>query len=381
MKVYITPICHAQIMYYVNKSSVEISGLGRIEKASDGSMVVTKVYLLDQENTGTSTDLCPEAVAKLMFESREDKGDLNFWWHSHVHMNAFWSGTDMSTIKEFGKNGYLVASVFNKKGEYQTAYYQGSNGFLPELFLDKLETHFQHLPSKAEMEVWEKEYKEKAKEKTWQAPTWTSQGKEVGAQGKTEKKESAKGLGYDYWDNGYGFGYGSRGWDGYDDYEGYGNTPSKFSDPSYYTSNSSQTEEKVDNSPVIGVSTGYTIDQVKTYLKSMFYDHTTTGNYESLEVDEILLLSDVHEYIYGSMPTDSDMQDLFLRVTGNYTTMMEVIYDINDEFNYRKEDIRGNVQTEKGAIPVAEVITSRKGKAKLKEVSMIAASTTKGTHK
>ena len=49
MNVYIKPECHAEIMFHVNKSQVEVSALGRVEKTSCGSLVITKVYLLDQE--------------------------------------------------------------------------------------------------------------------------------------------------------------------------------------------------------------------------------------------------------------------------------------------------------------------------------------------
>lgn len=172
MKVKILPEVHAQIMYYVHKSSVEISGLGRIEKSSDGTMVVTKVYLLEQVNTGTSTDLNADAVAKLQFSSREDKGHLNFWWHSHVNMGAFWSGTDMATIEQFGKNGYLLATVFNKRGEYKTAYYQGGTDFLPSLFVDDIETEFSYLPTANEATQWEAEFTTKCKEKVWAPKQW-----------------------------------------------------------------------------------------------------------------------------------------------------------------------------------------------------------------
>ena len=167
MKVHILPEAHAQIMYYVNKSSVEISGLGRIEKDSQGNMVVTKVYLLDQENTSATTDIDAQAMAKLMYETREDKGNLNFWWHSHVNMATFWSGTDMATIKQFGKNGYLLATVFNKQGDHRTAYFQGGTDFLPELFIDQIDTKFTHIPKLAETTVWEAEFNTKCKSKTF----------------------------------------------------------------------------------------------------------------------------------------------------------------------------------------------------------------------
>jgi hypothetical protein len=165
MKVYITPECRAQIMFYVNNTDIEISGLGRIQRDSLGNMVVTKVYLLDQENSAATTDLSEDAVSKCLFETRQDAGDLNFWWHSHVNMGVFWSGTDMATIEQFGSKGYLLATVFNKKGEHRTAYYQGDNGFIPKLFVDDISTSFDQLPTTAQATAWLEEIKTKAKKK------------------------------------------------------------------------------------------------------------------------------------------------------------------------------------------------------------------------
>lgn len=196
MKVHILPEVHAQIMYYVNKSNVEISGLGRIEKSSDGSMVVTKIYLLEQENTAASTDIDAQAMAKLMYQTREDKGNLNFWWHSHVNMATFWSGTDMATIKQFGKNGYLLSTVFNKKGEFRTSYFQGGNDFLPELFIDNIETVFSYIPKSLETTEWEAEFNTKCKSKTFaHHSTWAD----------SDRWSGRKDYFFDDWQDGYDY--------------------------------------------------------------------------------------------------------------------------------------------------------------------------------
>jgi proteasome lid subunit RPN8/RPN11 len=166
MRVIIPREIHDEIMYYVDKSPIEISGLGRVKKHDNGDMEVVKVYLLEQENTGASTDIDAEAVAKLMFETRKDQGDLNFWWHSHVDMGVFWSGTDMATIQEFGKNGYLLSTVFNKKRQMRSSYFQGGTDFLPQLFMDELETVISNSLPKKLTNKWDKEYKSKAKQKT-----------------------------------------------------------------------------------------------------------------------------------------------------------------------------------------------------------------------
>lgn len=194
MRVIIPRHIHDEIDFYVQKSPIEISGLGRVKKHDNGDMEVVKVYLLEQENTGASTDIDGEAVAKLMFETRKDEGDLNFWWHSHVDMGVFWSGTDMATIKEFGKNGYLLSTVFNKKRQMRSSYFQGGTDFLPTLFIDQLETKVINELPKSVTKKWEKEYKAKAKRKT-------------------PKPIYPKGTAY----GNYYTGYESPFWTGYDD--------------------------------------------------------------------------------------------------------------------------------------------------------------------
>lgn len=330
MKVYILPEVHAQIMFFVEKSNIEISGLGRIEKDSLGNMAVTKVYLLKQENTGASTDICESAAAELMYETREDKGALNFWWHSHVNMGVFWSGTDMSTIKQFGKNGYLLSTVFNKKGEMRSSYFQGGNGFLPELFIDDLKTEISHIPTAAQRETWLKEYEEKCKTKTY-APMAT--GYYAGRHG------HASGLGY------------NEHYDGMDDYY-----PRRMRDVDYYSSGEYTTkpvtvaelkekaaqigmnfEEKnmmeKEQIEYIGINTGFTVDQMIEEMKKLFYMHKTP-KIDDLSAEQWLMMYDVYLLIYG---TDVDVTEIDTLVSKFYEQTMSHVSNLNEvEYELRE---------------------------------------------
>jgi proteasome lid subunit RPN8/RPN11 len=127
-----------KIRWYVDKCDVEISGLGRIKKLPNGALFINKIYLLEQECTSGDTELDEDAVAKLLFESREDEGEMMFWWHSHHDMGAFWSGTDYQCIQQLGKAGMVVATVFNKKRETRTAIYRAGDDIAPDIFIDHL---------------------------------------------------------------------------------------------------------------------------------------------------------------------------------------------------------------------------------------------------
>jgi len=178
MKVKIPYELHDKIMFFVHKSSIEISMMARIKKEKD-TFILTNVYLLDQENTATSTDIDATALGKLMYESREDEGFLNCWIHSHVNMGVFWSGTDKDTIKEFGSNGFLLSLVFNKKGEVRAHYFQGEQGAdspLPWLEIDDIPVEITY-PTVKGRKDWEKEYREKCRTKTYNQSTLPMPGK------------------------------------------------------------------------------------------------------------------------------------------------------------------------------------------------------------
>ena len=149
-----------KVMHWVDKAVGEISGFGKVELI-DGVFYVTSAILLKQENTSASTEIDAGAVAKAMYEMKDEPGHLNWWWHSHVNMPVFWSGTDMDTIQELGEHGWICATVFNKKEEMRSAYYQKGDDFLPKVFIDNVPTGRQSLLDIASMEEWDREFDEK----------------------------------------------------------------------------------------------------------------------------------------------------------------------------------------------------------------------------
>lgn len=177
------------IMYFVDKSPIECSGLGRCS-FKDGIWTVHEVYVPKQENTATSTDLDATEVAKLECAVMKDEGNLNFWWHSHVNMAAFWSGTDTDTIEELGRAGYCLATVFNKKGECKSAYYQGGDDFIPNIFINDIPLEI--TGGKVVRPDLDKIYEEKCTKKVYAtqgkhlANNWNKRGKKtIGKQTKT----------------------------------------------------------------------------------------------------------------------------------------------------------------------------------------------------
>ena len=120
MKIYITPEAKQMLDLYVDATTEEISGLGKVRKIGR-KIMIEQVYLLKQKSSGSSTDLDMDAVSDFLVEM-VDKGDgaenLKLWWHSHGNMGAFWSGTDDKTIEGFD-NEWMVSLVMNRKDEYK----------------------------------------------------------------------------------------------------------------------------------------------------------------------------------------------------------------------------------------------------------------------
>jgi proteasome lid subunit RPN8/RPN11 len=102
----------------------EISGFGTgILQGSTFHVTEIDDFIPEQECTGATTELIAESSAKIFKAHPEDSplGQIRFHWHSHVNMETFWSGTDIETIKTFGKRGWMFAAVFNQRGDMKGA--------------------------------------------------------------------------------------------------------------------------------------------------------------------------------------------------------------------------------------------------------------------
>lgn len=174
MRMKIPHTVYEKVMYWVNRADFEVSGFGKVTyDPSDNSYTVTDAFLLKQEGGAAHTDIDPASLGKLMFESKDAPGDLNWWWHSHVKMAAFWSQTDKDTIMSIGKKGYCVATVFNQREETKSAYYGMFTGPKGESFpFEKWDAELEVLerPAKTYPPEWEQAFKDhvtEAKEAAW----------------------------------------------------------------------------------------------------------------------------------------------------------------------------------------------------------------------
>lgn len=124
MKIVLSALANAKLKYYIECINFEISGIGLVEKREGGILYVPDIFLLKQEVSGAETSLDSQAVAEFINEKILDPDfpieKIKLWWHSHVNMGTFWSGTDVATIDrldtEDPEENWWISIVGNKSG-------------------------------------------------------------------------------------------------------------------------------------------------------------------------------------------------------------------------------------------------------------------------
>lgn len=149
-------------MFWVKKCPVECSGFGLVSYDNElKQFTVSDAFMLEQIGTSSHTDIDGASLAKLMYKTKDVQNKyLKFWWHSHVNMATFWSGTDLATIKELGGAGWITATVFNKKGDYKSAACWKSSSELGSSVSinDDIPTEIETLVDQAKIDLWAAEY-------------------------------------------------------------------------------------------------------------------------------------------------------------------------------------------------------------------------------
>jgi len=119
-QVRISPAAEQKIRHWVNLARGAGSGRGPVVARHDGALLIEEVYLIEQECTGSHTELDDQAVAQLLVQLDAegiDIGTIRCWWHSHGGMQAYWSSTDTACVAGLANDSYLVSLVTNKHGQ------------------------------------------------------------------------------------------------------------------------------------------------------------------------------------------------------------------------------------------------------------------------
>jgi hypothetical protein len=129
---------------WVQCCDIEVGWLGCADMCDDGNLLITDVFLPDQDCHSTTTELTPEGIAdlgmKLMGEDDAanipvDSPDyrankLLFWGHSHINMGVSPSGQDDDQMRQFTERDWFIRGIFNKKGDAEFFIYYFKTGFI-----------------------------------------------------------------------------------------------------------------------------------------------------------------------------------------------------------------------------------------------------------
>ncbi len=119
----ITGYAWDKLMAYCRATNLEVSGFMLMVR--DGAIITIKdAYIVEQECTGTSTEMSSTAIARLQMELFKKKiigydDDIKLaHFHTHCTFGVFWSQTDMILRQTMvAGTDYSLALVINHKGD------------------------------------------------------------------------------------------------------------------------------------------------------------------------------------------------------------------------------------------------------------------------
>jgi hypothetical protein len=108
-------------MAYARVCDYEINGFGYVKQLDESTVLVEDVFILKQTVSPGSAVTEPDEVAShitQMIQEGKDTSSLRLQWHSHVHMQTYFSGTDTGTIDAYTNCDWMISLVVNKREEY-----------------------------------------------------------------------------------------------------------------------------------------------------------------------------------------------------------------------------------------------------------------------
>ena len=124
MKIVLKSETWSKMMAWTNAVDTEISWMGLVSH-KEGVFSVLDVFLPEQRCHSATTEMEADSLAKMETDlitadrigDGENQGYLSWWCHTHPNMSTNPSGQDEKQLREFSEDGWILASIFNKKGE------------------------------------------------------------------------------------------------------------------------------------------------------------------------------------------------------------------------------------------------------------------------
>lgn len=132
--VFFSDLAWAQLWAIVDYCKEEVGWYGLVDVEETGDYTITQLFVPEQEVSGVTTDIEPEAIGKLAAQLEAegiDSSKLRYWGHSHVDMAVRPSGTDEDQIREYLDHvDWFIRGIHNKKRESKVDVYDVENNII-----------------------------------------------------------------------------------------------------------------------------------------------------------------------------------------------------------------------------------------------------------
>lgn len=130
-KVLVSELAYDKIMAVEDRAPDEVGWLGTAMQLDDGTFLIEDIFILEQEVTGTVTEITNAGLAKFMRRimsqpnGAEIWNKIQYWGHSHDDMGVSPSGQDNNQMDLFAKSGHswFIRSICNSKGDMKIDLY------------------------------------------------------------------------------------------------------------------------------------------------------------------------------------------------------------------------------------------------------------------
>ena len=115
---------YLKIMRYAQICDAEITGFADVDYNPETNQFnVGEVYLLDQISAPAEVDMDADTIDAFNVQMIQNGATQlpRLWWHSHVNMGTFFSGTDLQAIEDLKNESFTIAVVVNKKYELKAS--------------------------------------------------------------------------------------------------------------------------------------------------------------------------------------------------------------------------------------------------------------------
>ena len=116
--------------------SDEIGWMGTVEKVDDDKYRIEKIFILEQEVSGSHCEFDHAAFGKLCMKltdngknNREVVEKMLFWGHLHPGDMTEPSGQDDNMLKEFRENDFFIRGIFTRGGKCVFTFVDYRRGF------------------------------------------------------------------------------------------------------------------------------------------------------------------------------------------------------------------------------------------------------------